>query len=74
MAWRMELYHISKCIHTIKCTGYFFTVPKYSFVYQMFVLADWEHLNKGLFLGVSLVTLISTLIASTVIFERMELK
>lgn len=28
MAWRMELYHISKCIHTIKCTGYFFTVPK----------------------------------------------
>ena len=49
-------------------------LAEYSFVYQMFVLDDWEHLNKGLFLGVSLVTLISTLIASTIIFERMELK
>ena len=51
-----------------------FASVKYSFVCQMFVLADWEHLNKGLFLAVSLVTLISTLTASTLIFERMELK
>lgn len=51
-----------------------YALAKYSFVYQMFVLADWEHLNKGLFLGVSLVTLISTLITSTLIFDRMELK
>ncbi len=51
-----------------------FALVKYSFVYQMFVLEDWEHLNKGLFLAVTLVTLISTLTASTLIFERMELK
>lgn len=51
-----------------------YALAKYSFVYQMFMLAKWEHLDKGLFLGVSLVTLISTLIASTMIFERMELK
>lgn len=51
-----------------------YALAKYSFVYQMFVLADWEHLNKGLFLAVSLVTPISTLIASTMIFEKMDLK
>ncbi|MCM1541128.1 MAG: ABC transporter permease [Blautia sp.] len=47
---------------------------KYSFVYQMFVLEDWEHLQKGLFLEVSLITLAVTLIASAWIFERSELK
>ena len=51
-----------------------YSVVKYSFVCQMFILADWEHLDKGLFLGVSLITLISTLIAATLIFERSELK
>lgn len=47
---------------------------KYSVIYQMFVLADWEHLQKGLFVGVSLVTLVITLIAAIVIFERLDLK
>lgn len=47
---------------------------KYTVVYQMFVLADWEHLQKGLFLGVSLVTLILTLAASVLLFEKAELK
>lgn len=47
---------------------------KYSFVYQMFVLADWEHLQKGLFLGVSLVTLAVTLTAAALIFARSDLK
>lgn len=47
---------------------------KYSFVYQMFVLADWEHMQKGLFLGVCLITIISTLIVSTLLFERSALK
>ena len=51
-----------------------YAAVRYSFVYQMFVLADWEHLDKGLFLAVTLVTLLSTLIASTLIFEKMELK
>ncbi len=47
---------------------------KYSVIYQMFVLADWENLQKGLFVGVSLTTLAVTLTAAVVIFERMELK
>lgn len=47
---------------------------KYSVVYQMFVLADWEHLQKGLFLGVCLITLIVTLVLSMMLFERTELK
>lgn len=51
-----------------------YSVVKYSFVCQMFILADWEHLEKGLFLGVSLVTLVSTLILATLLFERSELK
>lgn len=51
-----------------------YSMAKYSFVCQMFILADWENLEKGLFLGVSLVTLVVTLIASALIFERSELK
>lgn len=51
-----------------------YSPAKYTVIYQMFVLADWEHLQKGLFLGVSLVTLIATLAASILIFERSELK
>lgn len=51
-----------------------FSVVKYSLICQMFILGDWEHLNKGLFLGVSLITLISTLVMSTLVFERSELK
>lgn len=51
-----------------------FSLVKYSFICQMFILGDWEHLHKGLFLAVSLITLISTLVASTLIFERSELK
>ena len=51
-----------------------YSLVKYSVIYQMFVLADWESLQKGLFVGVSLITLVVTLIASAVIFERMELK
>lgn len=47
---------------------------KYSAIYQMFVLADWENLQKGLFLGVSLATLILTLATSTLIFEKTEMK
>lgn len=47
---------------------------KYSVVYQMFVLADWEHLQKGLFLVVCLITLIVTLVLATLLFERTELK
>ena len=51
-----------------------YSVVKYSFVFQMFILADWEYLQKGLFLGVSLITLILTLIAAALIFEKAELK
>lgn len=51
-----------------------FSPVKYSFICQMFILGDWEHLHKGLFLGVSLTTLIATLAASALIFERSELK
>lgn len=51
-----------------------FSLVKYSFICQMFILGDWNHLHKGLFLAVSLITLISTLVASTLIFERSELK
>lgn len=51
-----------------------YSLSKYSFIYQMFVLYDWEHLQKGLFLGVSLVTLLVTLIASVWMFEKAELK
>lgn len=47
---------------------------KYTFVYQMFVLADWEHLHKGLFFMVCLITLIVTLVLSMMLFERTELK
>lgn len=47
---------------------------KYSFLYQMFILGEWEHLHKGLFLGVVLTTLVSTLVASALIFERSEFK
>lgn len=47
---------------------------KYSVIYQMFVLADWENLQKGLFVGVSLITLAVTVTAAAVVFERMELK
>lgn len=50
------------------------SVVKYSFICQMFILDRWESLDKGLFLGVALVTLVSTLAASTLIFERSELK
>ncbi|MCM1500504.1 MAG: ABC transporter permease, partial [Clostridium sp.] len=34
-----------------------FSPVKYSFICQMFILSDWEELQKGLFVGVSLVTL-----------------
>ncbi len=47
---------------------------KYSVIYQMFVLADWENLQKGLFVGVSLATLAVTVTVAAVIFDRMELK
>lgn len=50
------------------------SVVKYSFICQMLILDRWEQLDKGLFLRVALVTLISTLAASTLIFERSELK
>ena len=51
-----------------------YSLVKYSFICQMFILEDWAHLQKGLFLGVSLVTLIVTLITSALIFEKAELK
>ena len=51
-----------------------FSLVKYSFICQMFILGDWEHLHKGLFLAVSLITLVSTLAASVLIFEKTELK
>lgn len=51
-----------------------FSVVKYSFICQMFILGAWESLHKGLFLGVALTTLVSTLAASILIFERAELR
>lgn len=51
-----------------------YSFVKYSFVCQMFVMHDWANLQKELFLGVSLFTLITALIASLVIFEKTELK
>lgn len=47
---------------------------KYSFVYQMFILEDWEHLQKAQFSAVCLATLIFTLIVSALLFGRSELK
>ena len=47
---------------------------KYSVIYQMFVLDNWEYVQRGLFVGVNLVTLVVALTAAVMVFERSELK